>query len=258
VELKLKIMKKLIIAIIISVSCFTACTPVDTENVSSITYFPVFTITGANPYFVTQGTTYVDPGAVAKAGSVIIPTVISANGKYRRGTTLDTSKTDEYSVTYSATNSDGFVGKGTRTVIVYKNGDLVNSIEGLYTSTTKRNGSLMSATQGSSVDMKYVYIWKNTNGTYEISDAFGGWYNIGRKIDVTSATQGGTISGNIATNTFTFPGNPLTNTYFGGSAKIDDLTVDPVAKKLVLTCTWVTLPPVSTYVFVSTLTQVNP
>lgn len=53
---------------------------------------------------------------------------------------------------------------------MYKNGDLVNSIEGVYLSTTRRNGSLLPASQGSSVDQQYVYVWKNSNGTYGVSD----------------------------------------------------------------------------------------
>jgi hypothetical protein len=254
VGLKLNIMKKIIIALLIASSFFTACTTDDTANVSKVTFFPVFTILGANPYFVAAGTPYTDPGAIAKAGTTVIPHTTTASGKYRGTTTLDTSKSDEYAVTYSATNSDGFVGSGSRKVIVYKNGDLVNSIEGLYTCTIARNGSTPGA---SYINIKYIYIWKNANGTYQISDAFGGWYEYGRAI-AHSETPGGIINAvNIPTNTFTFPAT-LTNSYFGGTAKITDLTVNPITKKLVLTCVWNTAAPVTTYTFVATLTQVQP
>jgi hypothetical protein len=246
-------MKKIIIALFITSTFFTACTTVDTENVSKVTYFPVITVLGPNPYFVAQGTTYVDPGAVAKAGTATVPTTSAATGKYRGATTLDTSKSDEYLVTYSAVNTDGFVGKNSRKVIVYKNGDLINSIEGLYTCTISRNGSTPGA---SYINIKYIYIWKNANGTYQISDAFGGWYEYGRALGVSYITPGGTIAAvDIATNTFTFPGNPLTNTGFGGTAKITDLTVNAATKKLVLTCTWVAP---TAYTFIATLTQVQP
>ncbi|TDD96266.1 immunoglobulin-like domain-containing protein [Flavobacterium cellulosilyticum] len=245
-------MKKIIIALFITGTFFTACTTVDTDNVSRITYFPVFTISGANPFFVLLGTPYTDPGAVAKAGSTVITHTTAALGKYRGTTSLDTNKVDEYFVTYSAKNADGFVGSGSRKVIVYKNGDLINSIEGLYTSTVARNGVTPGSTY---IDIKYIYIWKNTDGTYQISDAFGGWYEYGRAIG-SSETPGGTINAiNITTNNFTFPGNPLTNKYFGGVAKITDLTVNAATKTLVLTCTW-TAP--TAYTFVSTLKQVQP
>ena len=253
--LTLNIMKKIIIALFITSLFFTACTTDDTANVSKVTYFPIFTILGPNPYFVALGTTYTDPGAIARAGSTIIPHTTSAAGKYRGTATLDTSKSDEYAVTYSATNSDGFVGTGSRKVIVWKNGDLVTSIEGLYTCTISRNGSTPGASYR---DIKYIYIWKNTNGTYQISDAFGGWYEYGRALGVGYITPGGIINAvNIPANSFTFPAT-LTNSGFGGTAKITDLQVNPTTKKLLLTCVWNTAPPVTTYTFVANLTQVQP
>jgi hypothetical protein len=248
-------MKKIIIALFITSMFFTACnTPVDSANVSSVTYFPIFTILGPNPYFVALGTPYTEPGAVAKAGATVIPYTTAAIGKYRGSSTLDTSKVDEYSVSYSAKNSDGFIGSGSRKVIVYKNGDLITSIEGIYTCTVSRNG----VTPGNSyIDVKYLYIWKNTDGTYQISDAFGGWYEYGRGLGAGYVTAGGTISAvNIATNTFTYPGNPLTNAGFAGVAKITDLTVNAATKTLALTCSWVISG--TTYLFVSTLKQVQP
>jgi hypothetical protein len=254
VGLKLNIMKKIIIALFIAGSLFTACTTVDTDNVSRVTYFPIFTILGANPYFTPVGTPYTDPGAIARAGTTIIPHTTAAKGKYRGAVTLDTNKSDEYAVTYSATNSDGFVGTGSRKVIVWKNGDLVNSIEGLYTCTISRNGATPGATY---INIKYIYIWKNASGTYQISDAFGGWYEYGRALGVGYITPGGVINAvDIASNSFTFPAT-LTNTGFGGTAKITDLTVNPTTKKLVLTCVWNTAPPVTTYTFVANLTQVQ-
>jgi hypothetical protein len=253
VGLKLNIMKKIITVLFIASTFFTACTTVDTADVSKITFFPIITVSGANPYFVPQGTAYVDPGAVAKAGTVVIPHTTAGAGKYRGANTIDTSKADEYSVTYSAKNSDGFVGSGSRKVVVYKNGNLVNSIEGLYTCTISRNGVTPSAAYR---NIKYIYIWKNTNGTYEISDAFGGWYEYGRALGLGYITPKGTIEAvDIATNTFLFPGNPLTNTGFGGTAKITGLTVDAATKTLVLTCTWVAP---TAYTFIATLTQVQP
>ncbi len=246
-------MKKIIIALLIASSFLTACTTDDTANVSKVTYFPIFTILGSNPYFVAAGTPYTDPGAVAKAGSTIIPHTTSALGKYRGTATLDTSKSDEYSVTYSATNSDGFVGTGTRKVIVWKNGDLVTSIEGLYTCTISRNGVTPSAAYK---DIKYIYIWKNTDGSYQVSDAFGGWYEYGRALGVGYITPSGKINAvNIPTNSFTFPGT-LTNSGFGGTAKITDLTVNAATKTVVLTSSW--LVSGTAYTFIATMKQVQP
>ena len=246
-------MKKIIItSLLFAGAFFTSCDSDSdtTGGVSKITDYPIITVTGDNPLFVPLGTAYVEPGAVALAGGVEIPVETTAVGKYRGATTLDTNIADEYTVTYSAENSDGFFGGATRKVIVYKTGDLVNSIEGVYTCTIARNGSTPGPTYQ---NIKYIYIWKNNDGTYGVSDAFGGWYEFGRGLGIAYATLGGTIAGDIPTNTFTFPGNPLTNAGFGGVANITGLTVNPTTKTLVLSCSW--LAPTA-YAFVATLTQV--
>lgn len=221
---------------------------------STVTNYPVMTLKGDATTFVLLGTTYADPGITStENGATIAYTSKISSGKYRKSATLDTNIVDQYVQTYTSVNKDGFSASIERTVIVYKNGDLVNSIEGVYSSTTRRNGALLPATQGSSVDQKYVYIWKNANGTYQISDAFGGWYNLGRKI-ADSETPGGIIAGNVSTNTYTFPGNPLTNLYFPGVANLKSVIANPATKQVVVTCDWDAGP----YVFVSTLTQIQP
>jgi hypothetical protein len=245
-----------LMTVVVSGLLLTACDTDSTGGVSKVTNYPIIEINGATTVFTPQGTTFTDPGAIAKEAGAVIPTQISYSGNFRGAKTLDVNQSDEYTQTYTATNKDGFKTTSTRKVIVYKTGDLVNSIEGVYLSTTKRNGSLLSASQGSSVDQKYIYIWKNSNGTFGISDAFGGWYSIGRKLGLTSATQGGTITGNIPTNTFTFPGGSLGNVYFGGVANITSLTVNAGTKTLVLTTAW-TSSDGTPYTFVSTLTQVQ-
>lgn len=221
---------------------------------SEVTNYPIMTLKGDETVFVPLGSAYNDPGITVTENGAPIAYTSTATGKYRNGKTLNTNIVDQYVQTYKAVNKDGFSRTIDRNVIVYQNGDLVNSIEGIYISTVRRNGSLLPATQGSSVNMKYVYIWKNSDGTFEISDAFGGWYDIGRKLGITSATQGGTITGNIPTNTFTFPGNPLGNAYFGGVANLTGVTVSPGSKQVVVSCNWDAGP----YTFVSTLTQFQP
>lgn len=244
-----------LMTVVISGLLLTSCDSDSSAGVSRVTNYPVFEFNGESTVFVGLGSTYNDPGVVATENGTVIPNEISFAGKYRGAKTLDTNLIDEYTETYSATNVDGFKGSTTRKVIVYKTGDLVTSIEGVYIATTRRNGTLMSPAQGSSENVKYIYIWKNTDGTYGVSDAFGGWYDISRNIGVTSAAMGGTISGNIATNTFTFPGIPVCE-YFGGSAKITGLSVDPATKTLVLTTDWAA-DASTNYKFVATLTQVQ-
>ena len=52
------------------------------------------------------------------------------------------NKADIYVETTSAVNQDGYAGEVVRTFWVACTGDLVNSIEGLYTSTVIRNGAV--------------------------------------------------------------------------------------------------------------------
>lgn len=233
----------------------TSCTSDSdsTGGVSRVTNYPIITLNGDDPFFVPLGTEYVDPGAVALAGGTEIPVEITATGKYRGENTLNTNVADEYLVTYSAENSDGFFGSANRKVIVYKTGDLVNSIEGVYTCTISRNGVTPSAAYQ---NIKYIYIWKNGDGSYGVSDAFGGWYEYGRALGINYATPGGRIAGDIATNNFTFPGNPLTNPGFGGVANITDVQVNPATKTIVMTTAWLA-PPATSYTFVATMTQVQ-
>lgn len=251
-------MKKLVLTLLFASSLFVSCEEDTTDGVSKITYYPEITVLGDDIYYIPQGGTFNDPGATATEGGAEIPFVVSAKGLYRGGTTLDTNVGDVYDVKYTATNSDGFSISSTRTVVVYPpTGDLVNSIEGVYISTVKRNGSLLNPAQGSSVNMKYVYIWKNTDGTYAVSDALGGWYDLGRNIGHTSATKGGVINAvSIPGNSFTFPGGVgnLENEYFGGTAELTSLTVNPVTKTLVLGSHWLA-PPATNYNFESTLVQ---
>lgn len=253
-------MKKIVLTLLLFTGAlFVSCEEDTTAGVSRVTNYPLITVLGDDVIFVAQGTTFNDPGAIATEGGVEIPYVVTAEGLYRGETTLNTNVADEYTVKYTATNADGFSISGVRTVIVYKTGNLVDSIEGVYISTTRRNGSLLSAAQGSSVNMEYIYIWKNTDGTYGVSDAFGGWYALGRHLGIGYATQGGIINAvSIPANSFTFPGAPgnLTNPGFGGVAELTSLTVNPVTHTLVLGSHWLA-PPATNYNFESTLVQVQ-
>ena len=208
-----------------------------------------------NPIFVELGTSFTEPGAVATANGEPIDMTTTYVGRYRDNVfeeTLDANVSDIYNTEYTAINEDGFPAVSSRKVIVAETGDLVNSIAGLYTSTVFRNG-----TQGNPAsnytDIEYILIWENADGSYGISDTFGGWYEFGRAIALSETPGGIIVANDIATNDFSFPGTQ-TNRYFGGAAEITGLTVNPVTKTLVLTTTWDAAPG---YTFVSTLTQVQ-
>jgi hypothetical protein len=248
-------MKKIFL-FICTASLLISCSEQDTGDVSRITNFPIFEVSGDETIFVNQGEAYTDPGAIATEGGVEIEYTTSVLGKYRGGTTLDTNVPDVYQVTYTAVNQDGFNATASRTVIVYNTGDFVNSIEGLYTSTVFRNG-VQGAPASNYTNIEYILIWKNGDGTYELSDGFGGWYEFGRALGAGYRAPGAKITvNNIATNSFSF-GPAFTNETFGGTANITGVTANVANRTLAITVPW-QADAATLYNFAYTLTQVQP
>ncbi|MFT7592026.1 MAG: hypothetical protein ACI9UJ_001955, partial [bacterium] len=166
--------KPLILLSLLAV-CFVGCKD-DAESISRVTNYPDFTMNGDDFIIHQLGDAFTDPGVTATEAGVDITVTSSASGLYQAGSSVDVNTSDEYHLSYSATNNDGFAGSVGRTVIVANNGDLTTSLEGLYTSTVVRNGSASPQY----TDMAYVLVWKNADGTYEMSDGIGGYYNMGR------------------------------------------------------------------------------
>lgn len=231
----------------------------DDPITSEVTDYPVFTINNPeeDPIFVEKGEAFTEPGATATVGDKPTDVTINYVGRYRKNTfkeTLDTNVSDIYTTEYSAINTDGFSRTVTRQVIVAETGDLVNSISGLYTATVFRNG-VQGTPASNYTDIKYMLIWENPDGTYGISDAFGGWYLFARAI-ADSETPGTVIVANdIAANDFSFPGTQ-TNTYFGGTSEMTAMTVDAAAKTINFTTVWQADPETS-YTFTVELKQVQ-
>lgn len=241
-----------IIAPLFALSCSN-----ENEISSAVTVYPVITLSGESPYFLNVGDTYEEPGAIATIGENEVPLTTRFVGRYRNNTftTLDTNVADFYNVQYTATNEDGFSATSVRQVIVAETGDLVNSIEGLYTSTVYRNGT-QGAPASAYTDIEYILIWKNSDGSYGISDAFGGWYLFGRAIADSETPGGKIVANNIPSNDFSFPAT-MTNRYFGGTSRITGVTVNPTDKSIDVTTTWATAAPVTNYTFTFHLKQVQ-
>ena len=220
----------------------------DTENISRITYFPTFDYKGASVVLQPLGTAYADPGVSASEDGVDLPVTVAVVGESTgyKGTTVPTTIADKYVITYSATNSDGFPGTQERAVYVAKNGDLVNSIEGLYTSTVVRNGS--SGAQYT--NMKYVIISKKSANQYVLSCGIGLYYAIGRNYGGGYLSPVTITANNIGTNDFSFPN--FTVGTFGGVVKMESFSVDAANKKIVFVSSWD-----SGYKFAVTLNQVQ-
>lgn len=252
-----RILKPALLGLVITLS---ACSTED-EISSTVTNYPIVTpiaIDGESTIFVDLNEPFTDPGATATIDGEEVPYTTTYTGRYRGNVytgTLDTSVSDIYTVTYAAENEDGFFGTATREVIVAETGDLVNSIAGLYRSTVFRNGVQPAANPQDYTDIEYILIWENEDGTYGISDAFGGWYLFGRAI-ADSETPGTVIvANNIPANDFSFPGTQ-TNAYFGGSSEMTEMTVNPADDTIDFTTVW-QADAATTYTFTVHLEQVQ-
>jgi hypothetical protein len=240
------------IIIVLSLMLLVACEKkYDTDGLSTITYYPVFEMTGSSVVFNTLGTPFTEPGIIATSAGSEIPVEVSVVGAFTgySGTTVNADVADKYLVTYTAENSDGFPNTATRVVWVFNTGDLVTSIEGLYTSTVLRGG----ASGAQYTDMEYVLIWKKSGNTYGVSDAIGGYYDIGRVYGETYAAQFADIVANsipendFTTTTATIPG-------FGNTVDISGINVDATNKVI----TWLGAGNFANSNFDVTLTQVQP
>ncbi|RYY62345.1 MAG: DUF5011 domain-containing protein, partial [Chitinophagaceae bacterium] len=77
---------------------------------SRVTRFPTFTVNGGDYMSIVQGGTYTEPGVTAVEGATSL--TITTTGS------VDPTTVGVYTITYSATNSDGFPATVTRTVAV--------------------------------------------------------------------------------------------------------------------------------------------
>lgn len=220
------------------------------EGVSRVTNYPTFDVQGGDLIFHEEGTPFNDPGVTATEAGQELDVTSSTVGVFRAGSVADVdgNTADHYIKSYSATNQDGFAGTVTRDIWVATTGDLVNSIEGVYTSTVLRDG----VASAEYTDMEYILIWKNSDGTYGISDGIGGYYDIGRVYGYGYAASGFVITANdISANDFAF-NNPQAVGAFGGAASMRDMIVDPGTGTVSFATDWD-----AGYTFEVTLTQVQ-
>lgn len=132
------------------------------QGLTRITYYPVISLQGDNPYVVQLGGTYTEPGYSA-----------SLNGEdYTSGVKVDSNVNPAvpgiYSVTYSATNPDGCSWSTTRDVYVLNPGGVAN----VYIA-----HCWMGARDYKGIP---TVISPVSDGVYEIDDMCGGFYYAGR------------------------------------------------------------------------------
>lgn len=137
------------------------------EDASKITYFADIVINGETLLFSPTGVEYVDAGATATENDVPIEITTTS--------TVDNSTPGSYSVSYSATNSDGYSKALERTVIIYDADVNSTDISGAYTGNVLRNES-----EGYSNMPVTLTKVEGLDGIYQISDWISGFYAAGR------------------------------------------------------------------------------
>lgn len=219
-------MKKLFILTFFSASVLTGCnTDLESEGISTITYFPEFVLEGDDFYLIDEGESFAEPGITVLEQGTEIPFTMTFHGRYTgyTGSTIGADP-DQYTLTYDAVNKDGYAATTSRIIAEVNTGDLVNSIEGAYWADPVR-------VNGVSYAPNLVLIWQTGPDEYEISCSVGGFYADGRGDGDISLSRGGTITvNNLATNDFTFTTGFIEN--FGLDVGITSMTVDPVAKTI--------------------------
>jgi len=213
------------------VSCIKEDT---TANVSRITNYPIITVNGPSFLIVNEGSNYVDAGAVSTEDGNEIETITSfGNGTYFGTPGVDTSTPDQYLITYSAQNADGFSGSALREVwVAPPAGDLKTSISGLYTSSVQR--APLFAPSAKYNDLEFVFIIQTGANTYKLSHAIGGYYGMGRGYGPGYIAAGAVITANdIATNDFTI--SQATFPIWGNTVDVSEFTVDSGTKTITFT-----------------------
>ena len=114
------------VAIISSCSKDPIISTADRVGISKVTYYPIITLTGNSIIPIANGTPFTDPGVKATAGTADVPVTTSG--------TVDTATDGVYTLTYTATNADGFSSTAARTVVVYTTdaSALANDLSGSY------------------------------------------------------------------------------------------------------------------------------
>lgn len=206
----------------------------EVSNISRITYFPTFTYDGGDLALVPCSSDFQVPPISATEAGQELPLTVKTRGISGNVPSVDINKPDIYVETTTAINSDGFPATVERTFWVACTGDLVNSIEGLYTSTVIRN----NVNNPQYYNLEYVLIRKVGANQYEVSCAIGGYYEFGRAYGDAYRAPGVIVTANnIATNDFSFSG-PVPVGAFGGACTMTTMSVDAAAKTITFESDW--------------------
>jgi hypothetical protein len=131
-----------------------------TEDVSTYTYYVNIQLEGDATMLLPEGEGYIEPGFSGTLQEVDVTDNVLVDG------TVDGDQSGMYQISYSAVGSDGFETEVIRTVIVYDPLAPEDDISGVY------DGVRVGGGGGP------VTITKLGPGIFEVTDLFGGYYDV--------------------------------------------------------------------------------
>lgn len=153
------------------------------QDISKVTYFVNFELNGDETMLVPVGGTFNDPGVVAMEGDNDISTSVVATSD------VDANRIGVYSVSYSATNVDGFASSIERTVVVY-DPTVTTDASGTYTVDAGVSYRDMDGTKAAFKGNFNVVVDLVGPGVFAVSDFLGGWYDQGAAYGAAYAMKG--------------------------------------------------------------------
>ncbi|HEX3007260.1 MAG TPA: BT_2262 family domain-containing protein [Bacteroidales bacterium] len=158
------------IIILALVPFFMGCErELDTDNVSTVTTYVRYNLTGGDLVTIPLGTTYVEPGFTAFEGDTNKTDRVVVEGE------VDDTQIGLYTVSYSAVNSDGYTSSVERNVVVYDPNAPETDLSGDYSARVSRNSNPIRSYTNLSVSVE-----KLAPGFFYVSDLLGGFYDQGR------------------------------------------------------------------------------
>ncbi len=154
--------------LILTSFAFVSCDNDSTAGFTDITYYPVLKVLGEPVVIINKGTAYVDAGCVAELNGEDITSQVEIKSD------VDSNTPGIYSISYKATNADGFSVSGKRTVYV---ADPTPSLisTGMH---TVQNGTFRLR-QGATIAYEGydILILQIEPSVYYVSDYLGGYYD---------------------------------------------------------------------------------
>lgn len=148
-------MKKIIFITLVAAFALSACSKEESMGVSTITTFPSIELNGDEAITILVGGTYTELGVTAMEGETVIP----ASGVITDGS-VDNSVPGVYTISYTASNKDGFKVSARRYVGVITPAAAALNISGKY----KRNAGALGVATIVKTTYPGLYINDNPGG----------------------------------------------------------------------------------------------